>query len=204
MTSVQEADLPNGISWSEKFPKRDTGLPQKDKANKASEYMPGDLPKRRPRCHKVPNVTFLLLQNSSLEQDVQASMGRRKRGMSSRQRWPWKMLRWSLFLCPLPPQSSNYQDGRWSMTRAQPFQSKVPGDLASEGIIQPSTLLQEAGMEKASGPKQAGALPGASPSQLRLDTKVDANNSASAVMPPESWRQSRGEVGKSLKGEMAV
>ena len=81
--------------------------------------------------------------------------------MSSRQRWPWKMLRWSLFLCPLPPQSSNYQDGRWSMTRAQPFQSRVPGDLASEGIIQPSTLLQEAGMEKASGPKQAGDLPGA-------------------------------------------
>ena len=166
--------------------------------------MPGDLPKRRPRCHKVPNVTFLLLQNNSLEQDVQASMGRRKRGMSSRQRWPWKMLRWSLFLCPLPPQSSNYQDGRWSMTRAQPFQSKVPGDLASEGIIQPSTLLQEAGMEKASGPKQAGALPGASPSQLHLDTKVDANNSASTVVPPESRRQSRGEVEKNAKGEMAV
>lgn len=168
MTSVQEARLPKGISWSEKFPERDTGHPQEDKADRVSEYTPGDLAKCWPRCHRVPNVTFLLLQNNSLEQDVQASKGRRKRGMSSRQRRPWKMLRRALFLGPPPPQSSNCQDGRWSMARAEPFQSRVPGDLASEGIIQPSTLLQEAGMEKASGPKQAGDLPGQSPSQLCL------------------------------------
>ena len=34
------------------------------------------------------------------------------------------------------------------MTRARPFQARVPGDMVSKAIIQPSTLLKEAGMEK--------------------------------------------------------
>ena len=64
--------------------------------------------------------------------------------MSSRQRWPPQPLGWSLagplFHCLVPPRSSSCQDGQWGMTGAQPSQARVPGDLASKGILQPSTL----------------------------------------------------------------
>ena len=70
--------------------------------------------------------------------------------MSSRQRQPQQLLWWSLFHHLLLPWSSNCWDSEWGMTGVQPFQARVSGDLASKGILQPSTLLKVAGGEKTS------------------------------------------------------
>ena len=53
---------PNG-----KSAKWELGLPQMDRAKGASVCTMGDLPKCWPRCHNVPNATFLLPQNNSSE-----------------------------------------------------------------------------------------------------------------------------------------
>lgn len=62
---------------------------------------------------RVPNVTFLLLQNNSLEQDVQASMGRRKER---------NVLKATMALedakmgpLPLPTPTSEFQLPGWQM-----------------------------------------------------------------------------------------
>ena len=50
------------------------------------------------------------------------------------------------------------------MTRARPFQARVPGGLASKGTLQPSGLLKEDGMEKTSEhPIKPGDPPGVVP-----------------------------------------
>ena len=85
-------------------------------------------------------LSFLLAQNNSSECEVQGGPGRRKRRMSSRQRGPRQLPGQSLSCCLLLPWSSSCLDGRRGMTGAWPFQARVPGDLASKGILQPSTL----------------------------------------------------------------
>ena len=53
------------------------------------------------------------------------------------------------------------------MTRAWPFQARVPRGLASKGILQPYTLSKEAGVEKISVSNQVrgptGAIPKSAP-----------------------------------------
>lgn len=59
--------------------------------------------------------------------------------VSSRQKWPWQLSVWSLFRCPLPPWSSDYQD------QACPglgLSGKGSSNLASNKILLHSTLQE--------------------------------------------------------------
>ena len=78
------------------------------------------------------DAIFSLPQNNSMEQKVQNGWGRRNKGVSSRQKWPWQ----------LPTPTLEFRLARPGMIRAWPFQARVSSNLASREILLCSTLTR--------------------------------------------------------------
>ena len=128
-----------------KIPKMDQSFPKWTRLSDLSVHT-GGLTKMLAEVMECPEGYLLFPQNNSSEWEVQCSPGKRKSILKAQRASAAD--RAVPFLQCIP--TSEFQLQGQGTTKALPFKAKVLGNLASQGILQFSTLSKKTGAEKTS------------------------------------------------------
>ena len=96
---------------------------------------------QRPKRYLAASPKYLLRAGSP------DRCGQKERGMTSRQRWPWQLLTASL-LSSIPASELQLPRRQAGYDHGTALRQGIPGDPASRGVLQPSALSKEAGVER--------------------------------------------------------